>query len=247
MISVYICDDEPEWLKRIEKAVSCFEVQSDLTIRTAYVGSSPQELLARRESQPPLNGIYFLDIDLKNEMDGLMLGSRIRAAEPDAILIFVTTHEELMRETFRYRLSALDYIVKDQADLCTQICQALSCVEKQFRSTTDSIHNRIRLKTGNGYAFLPPNTIYYMDSKPGSHKTYVHTATQLLTVAQSLSELSGVAGKDFFLCRRGCLVNLNHIKETRAQDMCILLDNSELLQCSTRAWRYLIKRLVAAD
>ena len=45
-------------------------------------------------------------------MKGLEVARKIRGRDPYALIVFVTTHSEFMPLSFRYQVSALDYIDK---------------------------------------------------------------------------------------------------------------------------------------
>ena len=62
----------------------------------------------------PCCGIYFPDVDLKAPINGMKLGEEIRKLDSSPFLIYVTIHEYMMRESFRRKLMALDFIIKDQ-------------------------------------------------------------------------------------------------------------------------------------
>ena len=58
-------------------------------------------------------GIFFLDVDLNHEMNGIALASKIREYQPRCFIIFVTTHSEMSFMTFSYKVEAMDYVIKD--------------------------------------------------------------------------------------------------------------------------------------
>lgn len=239
---VYICDDEPEWLKKLEKYVFRYQMQSGWLLEIACSTDSPDVLLQHLTEKGQSYGIYFLDIDFKSSMNGLKLGAKIRELDPDAILIFVTTHDELAIETLHYQLMALDYILKDLPNVEGQIYRVLQCVKDRFSTTQASKQDQLRIKTiGEGYYFLSKNDIYYIETLTGRHKTAIHTANEILSTSCPLSELSAKLGEDFILCHKSYLVNSNYIKQLKQGSREILLDNGETLRCSVRAWSQIIK------
>lgn len=239
---VYICDDDSEWLEKIEKYVFRYQMQSRWMLEVACAATSPAVLLQHLTENQPSSGIYFLDIDFKSSTNGLKLGAEIQKLDPNAILIFVTTHDELAIETLRYRLMALDYILKDLPDVEGQVCKALQCVRERFSAAQSSGQDKLRIKTiGEGYYFLSKQKIYYIEALTGKHKVSIHTANEILATSCSLSELSAKVGEDFILCHKSYLVNTNYIKKLKQESREILLDNGETLRCSVRAWSRLIK------
>ncbi len=239
---VYICDDDSEWLTRIETYVFRYQMQSKWMLKVACSADSPIALLQYLTKNKPSSGIYFLDINLKSPMNGLELGAEIRKLDFDAILIFVTTHDKFAIDTLRYGLMALDYILKDLPDVEGQVCKALQCVKERFSAAQTSIQDKLRIKTiGEGYYFLSKKEIYYVEALTGKHKASIHTTNEILAISCSLSELSAKFGEDFILCHKSYLVNSNHIKKLAQDSRELLLDNGEALRCSARAWSRLIK------
>ena len=51
--------------------------------------------------------------DLGADINGINLGEEIRQLDPTGYIIFITTHAELSHLTFKYKVEALDYIIKD--------------------------------------------------------------------------------------------------------------------------------------
>ena len=60
-----------------------------------------------------IHQLYFLDIHIQdNEYCGLEIAQKIREANPYAIIVFITTKSEFASITYRYKVSALDFIDK---------------------------------------------------------------------------------------------------------------------------------------
>ncbi|VJR00537.1 response regulator [Streptococcus pneumoniae] len=76
------------------------------------VFGKPDQLLAEVHEKGA-HQLFFLDIEIRNEeMKGLEVARKIRDRDPYALIVFVTTHSEFMPLSFRYQVSALDYIDK---------------------------------------------------------------------------------------------------------------------------------------
>ena len=87
MISVFICDDEEAWVRRIADAVTEYQDICELPVNIVCRALSPAEVLDCFQKAPVSGGIYFLDIDLKTSPDGLELAQKIRLLDPGARLI----------------------------------------------------------------------------------------------------------------------------------------------------------------
>ena len=53
-----------------------------------------------------MTGIYFLDVDLKSDINGIKLGSKIREKDTRGFIIFTTTHLEMSYFAFKYKVEA---------------------------------------------------------------------------------------------------------------------------------------------
>ena len=112
MIPIYLCDDEPAVRRGIRTELEKEILISGYDMEVVCDTGDPEELLdaVRRNGK---RGIYFLDVDLKDgRYTGFTLGQEVRKEDPRGFLVYVTAFGELAFETFRYKLEALDYIVK---------------------------------------------------------------------------------------------------------------------------------------
>lgn len=236
MIEIYLCDNEPVWLKRTEQAINDFQVKSDWEITVACRAKAPRELLSALRSRNTKNGIYFLEVKYTQDMNGLEMGAEIRKLDKNAFLIYVTAYEEMALEAFRLKLMALDYIIKDSCNFRERICQCLEYVEQQYFSAQNSEAESIVLSAGASHKIFLKSDIYYIESLKGSHHVILHTHSEVHRFPSSLRECSSKLQESFFLCRRGCLVNLRHLHSADSKERRLLLDNGEYCRCSVRQW-----------
>lgn len=240
MNEIYLCDDEPFWLRRMEHAVSCFQIKSNWEFDVVCKAQSPQKLLSVLESRGTRSGIYFLDVEYKTEMNGIALGAEIRRRDSDAFLIYVTAHEDMVLETFRLKLLALDFIVKGSGDYQDRIRQSLEYIEQKLIGK-DADTETLALSIGSSYNFFRKNDIYFIESVKNSRRIAVHTDSGIHRYSATIQECCSKLRKGFLLCRRGCLVNLRHVQSTDRPTRTLLLDNGERCHCSVRQWDAFIR------
>ena len=104
MLKIYICEDDLKQLERITKAVQNTIVIEELDMKVEIASRDPFEIIEHIEDDAG-TGIYFLDVELNANIDGIELASRIRNFDPRGFIIFITTHPELSYLTFKYRVS----------------------------------------------------------------------------------------------------------------------------------------------
>lgn len=118
-MKILICDDEPQMLSNIAKKVS--ECLPDSNVR---VFSSGLELLHCLETESC--DILLLDIDMP-DITGLEIARRLAPGEKRPLLLFVTSHDELVYDSFQYHPFA--FIRKSYFDM--EIMTALSdCLQE---------------------------------------------------------------------------------------------------------------------
>ena len=61
--------------------------------------------------------LYLLDLEIDGERErGFQVAQQVRERDPFTSIVFVSTHSEALPLAFRYHLSALDFISKDQPE-----------------------------------------------------------------------------------------------------------------------------------
>lgn len=143
MLDIYLCEDSKEQLLNWKKTVENYIMMSTENCTLKCAASTPKELLTiRKESS--LTGLYFLDIDLQSSINGLELAQEIRKIDSRGYIVFITTHSEMNLLTFRYKIEAMDFILKDEPDnLPTRICDCIKTADiprKIVIHTTDGIY-----------------------------------------------------------------------------------------------------------
>lgn len=107
-MKIAICDDEQIASKTLKGIIE--ETFSELTHQYEIkLYSSADSLLQYLKENPRYFQIYFLDIEMAGT-NGLEAAKKIRAQDAETILIFATSHGELMSEAFH--VLAFQFIIK---------------------------------------------------------------------------------------------------------------------------------------
>ena len=127
MINIFILEDEILQQSRIDNIIREVIDQKDLKCKTPEIFSSPKQMLDNI-SEFGSHQLFFLDIEIKGEeQKGLDIAKEIRSRDPNATIVFVTTHTEFMPVTFKYKVAALDFIDKalDEESFKERVCSAI--------------------------------------------------------------------------------------------------------------------------
>lgn len=107
-MNIAICDDNPKMVGQIEKLLlSFFENDPNQFNYEAFL--SGESLVEHLTNSASSFQIYLLDVEMKS-LDGFDVARAIREKDQQAIIIFITSHVELMPEAFE--VNAFHYLIK---------------------------------------------------------------------------------------------------------------------------------------
>lgn len=107
-MNVAICDDDLKLCSEIEHSISEIFLEKNEKYEIEIFNSG-EKLLKFIKEQSNFFQIYLLDIEMDG-INGLQAAKMIRSLDSEAIIIFVTSHHELMPDAFD--VLAFNYIVK---------------------------------------------------------------------------------------------------------------------------------------
>lgn len=189
-MQIFICDDEPQMLTDIEKKVS--ECLPDSNIRTFLSGT---ELLQCLETE--LCDVLLLDIDMP-DITGLEIAGHLAKQEKRPLLLFVTSHDELVYDSFQYhpfaflRKGCFDKEIKAALNDCVQ---ELEHRERHFCFKAEG--NRVSLLLSDILYFEAEGNYLMLFSKEGQYRF----RSTITSVENTLS------GCGFIRIHKGFLVN----------------------------------------
>lgn len=244
MISIYLCEDDKNQLDYLKKVIENGYLIYELDMQVAAACSSPKELLDIVDRQHPHMSAYFLDIDLKNEMDGIALAVEIRKRDPRGFIIFITTHDEFMALTFQYKVETLDFISKDTEDLRERIRDVLLNIVQKYQAPPDAMADTLQITVGKKISNIRQQDIYFIESIINSHKIAIHLADETIECFSTLKAISDELGDDFIQCHKAYIVNYKRIKILDRKNYRITFHNDQSCDCSTRMFQKLYDKVL---
>ena len=116
-MNIFILEDDAIQRIRLERIIKELLDKNNVPYQKIFTTSRPENLLDEMSSMGS-HHIYFLDLEINNcSRKGLEIAQIIRAKDPYGTIVFVTTHSELAPKTFSYKVSALDFIEKNQGEI----------------------------------------------------------------------------------------------------------------------------------
>ncbi len=234
MLNIFVCEDHAAQRRAIVQIIQNTVLIEELDMKLVMDTEDPYSLLEKvRTSQN--TSIYFLDIDLNCNMNGMKLAQQIRLFDPRGFIIFITAHSELSYMTFQYRVEAMDFVLKDNpAEMKVKIRECLLNAMERYTLQTNKLHKVFTIETGGRKISVDYEDIFFFETSSNIHKVILHAKDRQIEFAGTIKELAGTLGGNFVRCHRSFLVNKNNIKEIDSKNRIIYFTNEETCLMSTR-------------
>ena len=233
MLNIFVCEDNDVQRQAIVQIIQNTVLIEELDMQLVMETGNPYELLDEiRNSQN--TGVYFLDIDLNSDMNGMKLAQQIRLFDPRGFIIFITAHSELSFMTFQYRVEAMDFVLKDNpAELKVKIRECLLNAMERY-TQTNKTHKVYTIDVGGRKISVDYDDIFFFETSSNIHKVILHAKDRQIEFSGTIKELANSLDDNFVRCHRSFLVNKSNIKEVDAKNRIIHFTNGETCLMSTR-------------
>ena len=237
MLNIFVCEDNDVQRQAIVQIIQNTVLIEELDMQLVMETGNPYELLDEiRNSQN--TGVYFLDIDLNSDMNGMKLAQQIRLFDPRGFIIFITAHSELSFMTFQYRVEAMDFVLKDNpAELKVKIRECLLNAMERYTLQTNKTHKVYTIETCGRKISVDYDDIFFFETSANIHKVILHAKDRQIEFSGTIKELAATLGGDFVRCHRSFLVNKKNIKELDAKNRIVYFAGGETCLMSTRMMR----------
>lgn len=241
MIDIFICEDNQKQLVLFTQNIRDTIMIEELDMEIALATTNPHAVLDRLADTENL-GLFFLDIDLKSDIDGLMLAQRIRKQQPRCFIIFLTSHSEMSFLTFQYKVEALDFIIKDTAEhIKYKIHECLLDVQQKYTSLNNNINKTFVIRHADKYISIDFDDILFFETSNNIHKILLHAHKRVIEFNGQLKEIEHQLDHRFYRCHRSYIINKDAIAEADFDAMNLLMKNGETCPIAVRHKRGLRK------
>lgn len=189
-VKIYVCDDEPKINSDISQMVS--KLVPDSVISKFLSG---KELLS--EMNKNSCDILLLDIDMP-EISGLDIAARLTALSEKPLLVFVTSHDELVYDSFQFH--PFGFVRKSYID---------KELPRILADCTTELHSRDRhfcFHTASADVKLPLDEILYFEADGNYLKLFAKGGEYRFRDTLSAVE-NALSGNGFVRIHKGFLVN----------------------------------------
>lgn len=239
MIPIFICEDDPIQRQRLTTIISQNIMIEDYDMEIKLSTNNPYDILDYLSANKTPRGIYFLDIDLEQKIDGIQLGSEIRKQDMDAKIVFITTHSELLSLTFTYKIEAMDYIIKDQPDLIRErIHESLERANTYHLFNETPTTDRIKLQINNQTRLFEIEDILFFETSEIPHKICMHLTNSSIEFYSGLNDVIELS-EDFLRVHKSFVVNINNVTAIDKKNRLLTMKNGSKCPVSVRGLKLL--------
>ena len=238
MIDIYLCEDQAEQLRCLEKWITRYIEQNGPAARVVSARTRPEETL--EDLCPGSTQLFFIDIQLgKAEMDGFALAEKVKRQNRDACIVYLTSKSEWAYRTFEYSFDVLDYIVKEPSEFLHEepgdrLKERLGRIFSRISQKEQEKENGILIECGSRKVRVKKEDIISIEAIKGRHQLEIITEKEMLTSQMSLKAVEEMLDDSFIYVSRSCLISRKKIREMDRKNRFIVMTNGKKIEISYR-------------
>jgi two-component system response regulator AgrA len=233
MLRVFVCEDNNSQRKQYTQTIENYIAIEDLDMKIALSSHSPNEILSYLEKNEAESGLYFLDMDLNCDTDGIALAEEIRKHDPRGFIVYITAYAETLPLTFKYKIEALDFITKEDSHVDERIRECISDAYTKHTGKSVELQDNFVFKVGQNVISLNHTKILFFESSQDvAHKVTVYADSGAYTFYGKLIEIERDIGATFYRCHKSYIVNIKRIKNIDTVHRIVTLDNDAVCYVS---------------
>lgn len=241
MLNIVVCEDNANYREFIVKTIQGACAEHGVTGAVVLSCDSPEVVLGALSQGDP--NVFFLDIDLEAELNGIDLAALIHTEKPEAYIVFVSQYDNLVFKSFKVR--PFDFLPKPVTaeDLSAVLLEIQHDYEKKIQSEQPDV---LPVKIGSQFYQIPKSEILFLEKY--GNKCIIHAVSKTVYCYQSLESLSVKLDAESFLrCHKSFIVNLKYIASIDLSEMQIRLTDGQLCYIGGKYKKELVQRLAAFD
>jgi two-component system response regulator AgrA len=233
MLEVFICEDNDEQRSQLTRYISDYIMIENLDMKITLSTAHSKEIIDYVQNHNVV-GLYFMDVDLKEDKNGIVTAAEIREHDPQGSIVFVTTHSELTYLTFTYKVEAMDYISKDQyTDMKKRVLECVNTAYNRYMKNNYNNRKLFQVKSGEKMISVDYNDILFFETALQPHKLILHTVNRQVEFYYKLKDVLSMDSR-FYRCHNSFVVNKDNIAEIDTARREIIMINGQKCFASNR-------------
>lgn len=220
-MKIIICDDNIQHLQMIRKLIENYLLLNNINWKIDLATQKSSDVLTYLKDQTE-ECLFFLDIELEGDYTGLELGQAIKDHNPYHHIILVTSYIEYLSLTYRYKLAALDYIMKANKDTLRDHLHEVMDTFVRRHLGSPQAKDMFVFKSGAQIHSIPKDDILsFQAGLAKAHQVVLRSSKGQYPIYMTLNEAVNLH-PDFYQADRSTVINLSKVK-------CIDYDSSQVV------------------
>ena len=220
MINIAICDDDVTTTGNLETILYKIAKKNFVRIEAEVFWDGRQ--LAEAVEKGECFDMVFLDIEMGAE-DGITAAHRIRKIDKNALIIYVTSHENYMQESFEVR--PFRFLVKPVGEKDLEVCfqkayEEICSNDSYFRYSYQRLNHKVLIR----------DILYFESSRRKIHIVTEKESFELYGKLNEIEESLKASKSAFLRVHQSFLVNYKHV-DGLGYDF-VVMDNGKRISIS---------------
>lgn len=211
---IAICDDDSSILPILKSTL-------ELNLENVTIDLYNSSLQLLEEFKKEHYDVLLLDIDMPT-IDGFELSDKIKFINNNTIIVFITSHYEFIKESFKYR--PIGFITKNYLEDLPIVINSIKQELMLLNPTLDFIKNNVEYK-------IPYKEIMYI-KKESNDIRITTTANKTYTYRLTIRDLMKLIDVPLVRINKSIIVNITYIANIDYTNNCISLINGTPLRLS---------------
>ena len=208
-MTVAICDDEIIFIEQMETLIK------DIPEIEKYDTYTDLRKLWESLKKGKNYDLIFMDIDWKEEKNGISYAAKINDTYPEIQIIFVTAfNDRFSQEIFFEPVNLCGYLVKP-----VNMDNLNVLLEKAKKNLEKNQKKRLAVQYRGKTEVIPHRDITYLESK--GHQVIIHTIKGELTIYDKLEEIGRKLSDGFLCIHKSFWVNMDKIQNWTEKACCL--------------------------
>lgn len=200
MLKLSVLDDDPQMIEQYENIIPEWFKKNNLNGELVIATTSHTKFLEEIKSNT--TNVCIIDINLKDNVNGMYIAEQIRKSHSTIEIIFVTGCLDFIQRAFEVR--AYQFIQKPDMKLLEETIVKLSNEKESLNQ------DYVEIKCNSEIYFIPINDINFIERL--KRRTILHARTGDFVTYEGLEDLaSRIGSKKIKRCHRSVFVNSDKI------------------------------------
>ncbi|SHJ42387.1 two component transcriptional regulator, LytTR family [Clostridium cavendishii DSM 21758] len=238
MLRVYLCEDNEKQRDVFRIFIKETIAAEKLDMELYLVTENPYILLNSVKEDPKIS-LYFIDVDLGEDKNGIKFAEQIREYDPNGFIVFITTHAEMCYLTFKYKVEAMDYIIKDNYSSINQnIKKCILAANKKYLNKAKEENKKFVIKSDDRVIKIDYKDILFFETTEIKHKVRLYSVNRQVEFYSQMKEIEEKLDDRFIRCHRAFIINKDKVKEVDKSNRLIHMEDGQTCFLATRAFKY---------